>query len=72
MDYISVHLVNLPDSTKGFTVKDINDDYTILINARLSDQMQHEAYEHELAHIKNGDFDTMYDINVLEHVRHDI
>lgn len=38
-------------------IKNEDGSYTILINAKLSDQGQLLAYEHALKHIVNGDFD---------------
>lgn len=72
MEYIRVFLVDLPHTTKGLTVKNNDGGYTILINSRLSEQMQCEAYDHEIAHINNGDFENMYDVSILEHVRHSV
>ena len=38
-------------------IKNEDGSYTILINAKLSDQGRIEAYEHALRHIENDDFD---------------
>lgn len=73
-------LKDLPVTVQGFTVSDGFDFYTIFINSRLSSRMQMDAYDHELAHIENGDFSRMQDINrdmmentdanILEALRH--
>lgn len=38
-------------------IKNEDGSYTILINAKLSDQGRIEAYEHALKHIENEDFE---------------
>lgn len=69
MEIIQVFLVDL-GPIKGMTIKNNDDSYTILINARLSAEMQMETYDHEIEHINNGDYDQIYDVNTLEAVRH--
>lgn len=70
MEIIQVFLVDMPASIKGMTIKNNDDSYTILINVGLSAQMQCEAYDHEMEHINNGDYNYFYDINALETIRH--
>jgi len=72
MDYISLFFVDLPPKANGLTVKNDDGGYTILINAKLSIEGQRAAYDHEIQHINNQDFDEMYDVNILEHVRHQL
>ena len=69
MEIIQVFLVDL-GPIKGMTIKNNDDSYTILINARLSAEMQTETYDHEIEHINNGDYDQMYDVGELERIRH--
>ena len=70
MDYIGVFLVDMPTGIRALTVKNSDDSYTILINAGLSAEAQCAAYDHEMEHINNHDFDHMYDADLLEHIRH--
>ena len=70
MEYIGVYLIDLPTAIKGFTVRNADDSYTIIINAGMSDVMQRDTYDHEIEHINNHDFDNIYDINYLENLRH--
>lgn len=70
MEIIQVFLVDLPTGIKAFTVKNEDDSFTILINAGLSAQMQCDAYDHEMEHINNGDYDHIYDVTTLELLRH--
>lgn len=70
MEIVQVIIIDMEGPVKGLTVRNNDDSYTILINARLSDVMQREVYDHEIAHIDNGDFDCIYDVNTLEAIRH--
>lgn len=76
MEMIKVYIIDLPHRIHGLTIYYFDDDgqgyYTILLNARLSNEMQCEAYDHEIDHINNNDFDNMYHISELEALRHDI
>jgi hypothetical protein len=70
MEIIQVFLVDLPGTVRAFTVHNSDDSYTIFINAGLSHEMQCAAYDHEMQHINNHDFDYCYDVNELENERH--
>lgn len=48
----------LPYTVHGMVIMDENSDYNVYINSRLSCVEQEKAIEHELLHIKNGDFDN--------------
>jgi len=72
MDYIGVFFVNMPTGIKALTVMNSDGSFTILINAGLSAAAQCSAYDHEMAHITNRDFDHIYDVNTLELVRHGV
>ena len=56
MDEIYTSVVDLPTSIGGYTIRDNNGDYNIILNARLSYERQARAYRHEMKHIVNGDF----------------
>lgn len=55
---IYTYFVNLPCSIGAFTVA-CEDCYSIIVNARSSYDRQQESIQHELEHIRNGDFDFM-------------
>lgn len=57
MNDIMVRLIDMPTAAGGFTLPDANGDYNVYINARAGLPAQLQAYEHELRHIHNGDFD---------------
>lgn len=55
----------MPCQIRGYTV--LKDDFfTIVINSRLSTEMQKEAYKHEMDHIQNGDFEKRCPANLIE------
>lgn len=65
-----VFLVDLPVRIRGITVMNSDDSFTIFINARLSSEMQLQAYDHEIEHINNKDYDHFYGADKLECIRH--
>lgn len=54
---IRLRCLDLPCTVHAFTVKEDADSFDVYINARLCYEAQVAAYEHELAHIINGDFE---------------
>ena len=69
MEIIQVFIIDMPTFVEGITIKNSDDSYTILINAGLSAEGQCEAYDHEMEHINNHDYDHFYDVNQLELIR---
>ena len=62
----------LPSSVKGFAVRcnDTLEWYTIFINEALYESEQHEAFIHEINHIKNGDFTNNKSVAAAEIMLH--
>ena len=54
---VNVHFADLPCSIRGYSTLNIDGSYTIIINARLNDEMQRNVYRHELRHINSKDFE---------------
>ena len=48
-NYAKVILLDLPCAVHGFVVSDGFDFYTIVLNSRLSYEMQRQAYMHEVS-----------------------
>ena len=67
-------LIDIPSRIHGFTVYSFDGEpnYAIFLNSRLNDEMQRKAYEHELEHINNNDFDCMLPVSALETMRHNL
>jgi hypothetical protein len=53
----------------GSVCHNIDDSYTIFIDANLSYEKQLEVYEHEMNHIRSGDFDKK-NVNAIEYCAH--
>lgn len=68
---VNTFLVNFPTPGKEMVVPNEDGSYTILINAKLSQDGQLEAYQHALNHINNGDFEKT-DIQSIESRAHGI
>ena len=55
---IVLRIVDLPHSIRAITLLDDDGWYNIYINARLNAHMRKKAYEHELEHIRRGDWES--------------
>lgn len=71
MPDINVVLMDNPFGVKGSVNKNLDDSYTIIINANLSAEQQKEVYLHELQHIIGEDF-SKEDINKIETSAHNM
>jgi len=74
MDDVFVYLrYDLPTTQAGFTSPCLNG-YTIYINGNLDEAHQQKAYEHELEHIRRGDFDIdcEKDVQAIEAEAHGV
>lgn len=47
---------DLPDNLRGYVVKDANDFFTIVLNAKCSHDDALKTYRHEIEHIMHNDF----------------
>ena len=54
---IQVRLIDFPTKGNESVTKNEDDTYTVFINAKLSHEMQLEAYTHALKHILGDDFE---------------
>lgn len=55
-DNVYIYMQPLPSGLKSFATP-CSDGYTVYIDPRLDREAQLRAYEHELEHIENGDFE---------------
>lgn len=62
-------LVDLPPAVDAFTVL-VDDCYTIVLNASHSHDQHLKAYEHEVKHILNGDFEKKSPVGLIEFFAH--
>lgn len=64
-DEINVKQADLPCTIRSFVV--LRDGtYTVILNARLSAENRLKAYQHELWHINNGDYDRKCPVDIIE------
>ena len=67
---VNVQLINFPNSGREMVVPNEDGSYTILINARLSNESQMQAYAHAMKHIMNDDFEKQ-DVQIIEAAAHE-
>ena len=70
MENCNIVLSNMPTTIKAYTVYNADGTYTIVINARLSNEQQRMSCYHEMRHIQNGDYDKEIDVGLLEIYAH--
>ena len=70
----TVIFADLPLDVKGMVVKTFDEEecFTIVINSRLNNEQQRDAYKHELKHVEYRDFDAAIGVNQIEMTRHAI
>ena len=59
-------LLDLPCDCRGYVISDNEGNPCIVLNARMSHEMNVKSYEHELRHINNGDLYCNEDVNEIE------
>lgn len=72
MNNILVRLVDMPCSVRGCVVRHFDDDvyYTVMLNSRMSADMQQKTYRHEVEHLDCDDFSSDLTADEIESVRH--
>ena len=70
MEDINVQMHDLPTTIASFVVSNVDDSYTIILNARLTHDRLILAYQHEIAHIHNGDYNTGKNVDLIEVYAH--
>lgn len=68
---VNIFLVNFSAPGKEMVVHNEDDTYTVLINAKLSQDGQLKAYQHALSHIENKDFEKS-DVQDIELKAHEL
>lgn len=67
MDDVIYCLVDMPLNVYGVTAQGADGSYSIYVNARLSTEFGLDVLAHELAHIRQGHFQSRLPHRVLEH-----
>jgi len=60
------YYLDMPLSIRGVSVINPDGTITVYINSRLTYEQQRKAYQHEISHIDNDDFNNYDDINNIE------
>jgi len=66
---VYVRMMDMDTCVHGLVRHTPTDDYVIIINSRLSDKAQREAFRHEMWHIQNHDFEKP-DVQQIEYEAH--
>ncbi|MCI8483463.1 MAG: ImmA/IrrE family metallo-endopeptidase [Lachnospiraceae bacterium] len=70
MPDINTIYADMPETIKSFVVCNPDLSYTIVLNSKMSYEQNLISYAHEIAHIKNNDYDKKCDVDVLEYTAH--
>lgn len=68
MEMEFVRIINMPVCIKAWTTVDEDGNYNIYINARLPQEMQVKALEHEREHIERDDHYSHLPIITIENI----
>ena len=67
---VNVFLADMPVSIPGFAKANPDSTYTIILNSRHTQERRLMAYQHEMKHIINGDYDKKCDADIIEFYAH--
>mgnify|MGYP003609554858 FL=1 len=67
---VYVRLVKLPTRVKGFTRKNQDDSYTVVLNENICREQQEETYLHEISHLDSDDFYSENCADCIENIKH--
>ena len=71
MEDIFVKLIELPYTIRSYVVLNKDQSYTIVLNSKLSHEQNMISYQHEMEHIKNGDYEKKCSVDMIELIAHD-
>lgn len=69
---VNVILADMPATIPAYSIANLDFSYTIVINSRLNYERQLIAYNHEIQHIKNDDYDKKCSADIIECYAHAI
>lgn len=72
LEDIFVKLIELPYTIRSYVVMNKDHSYTIVLNSRLSHEQNLISYQHEIEHIKNGDYEKKCSVDMIELFAHDV
>lgn len=63
---ITTYVVDMPTTIRSYVISNEDSSFCIVLNAKLSHEAQLQAYQHEIEHIWNKDFDKKGDVGIIE------
>ena len=69
-DGIYTYFADMPTTIRSFVISNNDMSFTIILNARIASNQQLIAYKHEIDHIRNGDYDKKYSVDLIEFAAH--
>lgn len=75
IENVNIREMYLGDAINAFITYVVDDCevwYTIFLNDALCEEKKRKALQHELEHIRRGDFDSMIPAAQLESIAHDL
>lgn len=70
MESVKVIFLDLPRRVRGFSVLGPDGSQTVVLNARLTQEMHVHTYLHEETHFECDDFSSDENVDILETIRH--
>ncbi len=67
---IFTHYADMPTTIRSFVVYNADMSFTIIINSKIGRHQQLQAYQHELNHIRNGDYSKGCSVDIIESNAH--
>lgn len=65
-DMIFVREAEMPGDCRGLTIVDAEKNYNVYVNCDLDDDVKKATLEHELSHVKGGDFCRSGSVDAVE------
>ena len=70
MRNINILYADMPGTIKAYTVNNKDATFTVVLNARLTQEQHLVSYCHEMEHISNGDYDKKVGVDLIEIYAH--
>lgn len=69
---VNVLFMDMPARIPAFVKANSDNSYSVILNSRLTHERRMQAYQHEISHIKNGDYDKKCSSDIIELFAHNI
>jgi hypothetical protein len=56
---IYTKLMDMPYGVHGYTKRNLDGSWSIILNVHDDNERRRQAYDHEVSHIQNGDYDSV-------------